>query len=198
MKTWADLADAVLDDVPGCSAALATKALRYAAQVLCEQTRAWRVTLPAQATTAGTDTYAFQLPADADLVKLTGATIDGQDANLLLAGQDRDGNSGILALDVHNYRVVPTPGGVYSVVLTVALAPADTAAGLDDTIATRYKRALVMGAKAELFGMKKQPFSDAAAATDERARFDDEIGRIRIAVARAFSGAPLRVRPSFM
>lgn len=198
MKTWADLADSVLDDVPGCGYALAARALRNAAQVLCERTRAWRVKLDPQATVAGTDTYAFALPADADLVKLVAATIDGLDTNLLIEGQDRNGNAGILVKDVLNYQVVPMPTAPQSVVLTVALAPGDAATGVDDIIGTRYKRALVMGAKAELFGMKKQAFSDPNAALDERARFDDEIARIKISVARAFSSAPLRVKPSFM
>lgn len=197
MKTWADLADDVLDDVPGCSQATAAKALRRAAQILCERALAWRVVLADQMTVAGTSDYALALPAESKLVKLVRARVDGQPVNLLLDGQD-DGYKGVRALDLRNWRVLPVPDGVLAVSLTVALEPADTASGLDDGLAADYGLLIARGAKAELLALAGQPFSNPALAQELRGQFDDEVARVKLSVTRAYGAAPLRVVPSFM
>lgn len=197
MKTWADLADDVIDDVPGCSLATAGKALRRAAQILCEQALCWRVTLADQPTVSGTTDYAFALPAESKLVKLVRAKIDGYDTSLLLDGQE-DGYSGVRALDLRNWHIVPAPTGVQQVSLTVALAPSDTATGLDDGLAADYALVLAKGAKAELLGMTSQPFSNPTLALALRGDFDEHVARIKVKVARAYGAAPLRVAASFM
>jgi hypothetical protein len=198
MRSFIDLFDDYLTDVPGCTYAMATRAIRMAAQQFCERTRAWRVKLASQATVAGQAEYLFQPGADQRVVKTYGATIDGHPALILRPDQDLPGAVGIVIHNDRSFTIRPAPPAGQQVVFDCALAPANSAASLDDDLYARYARAIAIGAKAELFGMKKQPFSDMDAALDERGRFEVEITRAISDIGRHSSAAPVRVKASFM
>lgn len=198
MTPWTQLYDYYLNDVPGCTFTLATRALRMAAQEFCERTRAWKVYLPEQVAVAGQAEYQFAPGLDQRIVRTISAKIDGRDVDLLTPDQARPGAHGIVVHDERRFTVYPALAAGQKIVFYCAVAPSNTATSIDDALYDRYARAIAIGAKAELFGMKRQPFSDADATLDERAKFEVEIMKAITNVAHHSSSAPLRVKGSFM
>lgn len=192
------LYDYYLNDVPGCTFTLATRALRMAAQEFCERTRAWKVNLPAQATVANQSDYQFAPGADMRIVRTLSAMIDGRDVGLLRPSQAGPGAHGIVVHDERSYTIYPAPAVGQQVVFHCAVAPSNTATSIDDALFDRYARAIAVGAKAELFGMKNQKFSDADAALDERGKFEVAITRAITDIGHNSNSAPVRVAASFM
>lgn len=196
MTPLLNLYDYYLNDVPGCTFTLATRALRMAAQEFCERTRAWKMYLPAQATIANQAKYQFAPGADIRIVRTIRASIDGREVDILRAASQ--GASGIVVHDERSYTVCPAPAAGQQVVFHCAVAPSNTATSIDEALYDRYARAIAVGAKAELFGMKRQPFSDADAALDERGKFEVAIMRAISNVGHQSSSAPVRTKGSFL
>jgi hypothetical protein len=201
MKPFVDLYDYYLNDVPGCTYTLAVRAIRMAAQQFCERTRAWKVKITQPATVAGQFEYAFATGTDMRIVRTIGAEIDGRPVELLRADGTTHGVHGCAGIVVHDERrftIKPAPVAGQIVTFNCAVAPSNSAVSLDEALYDRYAQAIAIGAKAELFGMKKQPFSDMDAALDERGRFEVEISRAVSNVGRNSNSAPVRVAGSFM
>lgn len=194
MTPFASLYDDYLNDVPNCSFALAGRAVRRAAQEFCERTRAWRVALTAQSTTKGVTDYLFNVDAGQMIVRTLKATIDGHEVVLLRPDRALPGARGIVVHNEREYSIYPAPAAGQQVVFFCAVAPSNTATGIDDNVYAKYARAIAMAAKAELFGMHKQPFSDRDAAFDERSKFEVEITRVVSAVGANYNSAPLRTK----
>jgi hypothetical protein len=197
MRTWAELVDRYLNDVPGCSLATATTAIRDAAMAFCERTRAWRETLDPQFTITNQSDYEFDLSADVELVRVLGAKLDGRSIDLLSEGT-ADGRQGVQVLNARTFRLYPVPSAGQRLVFDVALEPSETGSGVADVVFAKYARFLAHGAKAELFAMKQQPFSDPAAASDERMLFEEAISSTKEAIAHSHARTPVRVRGSFL
>jgi hypothetical protein len=192
------LYDFYLNDVRGCTFTLGLRALRMAAQDFCERTRAWKVKLPVQLAVAGQSDYLFAPDADMRIVRTISATIDGRDAPLLMPEQAGPGAHGILVHDERSFTVYPALAAGQKIVFLCAVKPSHTASSIDDALFDRYGRAIGIGAKAELYGMKQQPFSDMDAALDERGRFEVEIMKAITNVGRASNSAPIRVKANMM
>lgn len=191
---FSDLLDAFLADVPGCSYITAANAVRMAAQEFCERTRAWRVALSAQTTTSNVTDYLFNVDAGQTIVRTLRATVDGHPFVLLRPQDAGPGARGIVVHNEREYSIYPAPAAGQQVVFFCAVAPANNATGIDSNVYAKYARAIAMGAKAELFSMKNQPFTNPAAAIDERSRFEVEISRAIHDVGRNFNTAPVRVK----
>lgn len=198
MKSWVDLYDYALADIPDCSHFMAANALRRAAQEFCARTKAWRVNLGAKRLVAGISAYDFDVEPTQEVCELISATLDGQPIDPLTPEQSGSGARGVLLLSEREYSVEPTPAGSAILRMRVALRPSNTATGIEDFLFAAYAKDIGKGAKAELFGMTNQPFSNPGAAQAERGEFDAAIARTALRVAKGFSGAPLRTRPSFL
>lgn len=192
--SFIELHDEYLAGVPGCSFITASQAVRRAAQEFCERTRAWRVALPAQSTTANVTDYLFNVDAGQTIVRTLKATVDGHPFLLLRPSDAGPGVRGIVVHNEREYSIHPAPAAGQQVVFFCAVAPANNAAGIDSNVYAKYARAIAMGAKAELFSMQNQPFTNPAAAIDERSSFEVEISRAIHDVNRNFSTAPVRVK----
>lgn len=198
MKTWDAFDFAYLHEVQGCTYLTAANALRMAAQEFCERTKCWRATMGAVAMATGTSVYDFGLASDRALVKLLSAKLAGQDIALLLHDQLDGCTPGICALDGSQFAVQPVPLTGQSMVIKAVLKPSNAATGVEDDLFSQYAEAIAKGAKARLFAMANQPFSNPGAAIAARAEFEAAISTTIIRVAKAFSSAPLRTQASFM
>ena len=197
MTTWVDLQDALLADIPGCSYATGAAALRNAAREFCRKSLAWRETLAPMELAADIQMHGFALSTELEFIKLTGAKLDGREIDALLPHQVGHGNSGVAVLNTEKFRVYPAPSDGQSIELTVAVSPSMTATGIPNWIASTYSDAIMYGARARLFGAPNQPYSDRIVAELAEAKFKEEIGRAITATAKAYSNAPLRVRPHY-
>jgi hypothetical protein len=198
MPRLIDAYDQYLNDVPGCTYKTGADALRKAAQVFCEKTRVWRVKLdPYMAIEQVTD-YPFDLGPDRELVRLLTAKIDGQDVPVVLPDRQAGMARGVIAKGPFMFSVFPALAAGQRIELTAAIEPSNTATTIDDELFRKHIKIIAQGAKAELFGMAKQPFSDPLAAAAARARFDEGVASTISQIAHSFSSAPLRVRGSFM
>lgn len=194
MKPFNDLFDDFLAGVPGCSYPVAVGALRRAALEFCERTRVWRVALPAHATSAGVTDYLFAPGIDRTIVRTLSATVDGQPVLLLRPDQAGPGAAGIVVHNTREFSIYPAPSAGQQVVFRCALAPSRSATGLDDAIYEDHADAIATGAKAALFDMQNQPFTNPRAAIDERSRFEVAISRTIHNVGTNSNSAPVRVR----
>jgi hypothetical protein len=196
MAAFIDIADQYLTDVAGCSTRTVATALRTAAQVFCERTRAWQVELDAMFLFPSISDYEFDLDPEQEIVKVLGATIDDVPVPLKL-DNERHGRC-IVVNGPFAFSVCPPPAARQTLVIAAALEPSNTASTIDDELFRKYGRIIAQGARAELFGMKGQPFSDPAASLAARASFMQDIDKTITAVGKQFSSAPQRVRPSFL
>lgn len=198
MKQFIELYDYYLNDVPDCSYITGANALRMAAQEFCTRSRAWRAKLAPIVTVEGQTAYPVPMAAGQELVVVLGAQLDGRDIDVLL-GEHAGGHSrGVIMLNQSELLLQPLHAPGQSLVLHAALKPSNDATGIEDLLYAHYAEAIAEGAKARLFGTNNQPFSDPNAALRARINFNDAIGAAKVAVAKAHSRAPLRVRPSFM
>lgn len=197
-KLWSDLQDYYLNDVPGCSQFTAANALRMAAQEFCARTKAWRVTFSAVNTVSGTSVYSFPITSEQEVAKVISAKLAGQDVFPLLHDQAGGRDFGIITLNELEFMLQPTPAAVQALVIKAVLKPSNASTGIEDHLYAAYARAIARGAKAELFGMVNQPFSNPVGAIANKSAFEDDIGRAKIQVAKAYSSAPLRTTASFM
>lgn len=193
MTPFLQLYDLYLNDLPGCSYKLAADAVRTAAQVFCERTRAWRATLNPVLTAAGVAEYAIPLPVDQELVRVFKARIGGREVEL----SREPGTNCIVVEGLRTFTVYPTPQAAQGVVLDVAIEPSPSATGIDDVLFSKYGRIIAKSAKAALLSMANQPFSNPAAAIALYAEFDMEVDRVASDVNRKYSAAPVRVQAHF-
>lgn len=198
MKLWIDFYDYYLTDIPGCPHATAANALRSAAQEFCKRTKAWRATLEPVITVAGNSVYPFDLPDGQEVAKVVSAELDTYPIELLLHDQVEQIKRGVIAITQRQFYLQPVPADGQSLIIKVVLMPSNDAAGVDDVVYAMYAEAIAEGAKARLFSKSNQPYTDVRAAGLAQAKFMSEIDMTSMKVAKAFSSAPLRIRPSFM
>jgi len=197
MKTWIEIHDAYLKGITGASLTAIAEASRIAAQVFCERTRAWRQKLDPVVTIKGQAEYAYPIPLDAELVRVMEVKLDGECYPILLADQRHPGARGIVPQGLRSFIIYPEPADGQEIVIDVALAPANTATGIDDVLFAKYARIIAKGAKAELMRESNKPYSDMAGAIDMRTAFQMDIDQVLTDLATKYGNAPLRVRAHF-
>jgi hypothetical protein len=192
VKPFIDLYEFYLNDVPGCSYKLAADAVRMAAQVFFERTRAWRVSLAPVVTVNGQSDYAFPLSLNVELVWVHGAKVDGRDIPLLR--ETPTGARGIVIHGLREFTLYPVPADGEQIVFDVALEPSNEATGLDDVMYAKYAKVIAKQAKAQLLSMDNQPFSNPARALALRAEFDADVDRTISDVNARYNAAPRRTK----
>lgn len=204
MKLWAAFFDHLLPDVPGCQPPMAAIALRHAAQAFCERTRAWDVWLDPTTTVDGISGYDFEISNTQEVVKLLGATLNGQDLRVLSVNDlpdgwmDKDtGVRGIVTQDRRLFYVLPTPAADLTVKTRVALKPSNTGTGVSDELFAHYLDVICVGARARLHASMKKPYSSPALAESCKADFESLSAQIARKVEKSFSRTPRRTLPHF-
>jgi hypothetical protein len=198
MASWIDAYDTYLNDVPGCTYTVAAHQLRKAAQVFCEQTRAWRVDLDPVLTMANLVEYEYDLSSEQEIVRVLSVKMNGEPMPIVLEGQQNGYSSGFIPRGPFRFQIFPAPAKGQKIEIRAAIEPSNTASGLDREIYRKYINIIAQGAKAELFGMSNQPFSNPAAALIARRAFEDGISKTLADLATQYSSGRQRVVASFM
>lgn len=197
-KLWVQLHDYYLSDVPGCSYVTAANALRMAAQEFCERSKVWRVTMDPVLTVADISIYDFDITTEQEISKIMSVKLDDQPIAMLLHDQAGNGQIGMISLNQREFFLQPVPAAGQSLEIKAVLKPSNESTGIEDFIYAAHAEAIAQGAKARLFGLANQPFTNPKAAMDARSAFETAIAQAIIKSAKAYSGAPLRTAPSFM
>lgn len=205
MRTWDTFYPLVLPQVPGCPDPTLDDHLLGAAREFCALSRAWRSDLAPIALQAGIADYPLVFDAGTQGHILVGASLNGQDIDLDVpdatsTSERRRGSGGarrVLAMDMTTITVMPTPAGAQSLVLTAILQPSETAEGLPDPIADRYRRIIASGALATLLTMNAAPWINVRLAGIKREEFERETARVKSRVWRGNSNARPRNSAQF-
>lgn len=199
MKQWSDFYDLLVPDLPGCPLAAVDSALRQAAIAFCEQSLAWKYAHPSVSVVAGTAAYAFVPPAGAVVHGITYAELDDKEI------ESHVGESGIrIAQWRHStgtpeyvlggatfLTLVPQPGAHGVLTMTVALKPAPSSNGIDDTQYDEHREAIVHGAMAQLMLSPKKPYTSTQLAQYHQRQFAIKTAAAGMRVARSHTRAPL-------
>lgn len=162
-------------------------ALASAAQDFLAQTHLWREPLDPFDTEAGEAVYPLVGPAGSVVESVLAASLDN---TLVLTHTDRRfvdptwvTRTGRPALFwVHgdqNLVLNPTPDGVYSVAVTVALKPSRAAAGVESWVYESWADTLVDGAVWKLASIPNKHWSDLALAQHRKVLFDRAIANAK-------------------
>ncbi|MGL4860504.1 MAG: hypothetical protein ACRC5A_12375 [Enterobacteriaceae bacterium] len=182
--------------VPGCPEPVMLNALRQAAIRFCERTLLWR----------GGDRFELAgdcefvcVPANAHLVRIESATLDGEtlipvslhSLDRHLPGWPEMKGKGlyITQLVPDSVRVVPACEGCLT--LRLILKPSEDAEVLPDFLFTAYRQTLIDGALGELLLLPKQPFTSAEQAMFFSSRFNQTVAELFVQYLRGQQNAPL-------
>lgn len=211
MKPWSYWFPDLLPLVPGCPNVIAAHELRRAAQVFCEQTKAWKVVEAARPVAADTETVAAA-PSDSgmELSEIDRVTYDGKrlDAETLDSiEQDHGANwethtgtpFAYFQLTPGEIRLYPKPveAALTGIVFTLVVKPSDTATGIPDDLAIKYRDAFHVGAKARLMAMPGRAWSNPGDASAYGTAFDSMCGTGNVQAARSFGAARIAARPKW-
>jgi hypothetical protein len=184
---WSDIYPLVLPAAPGAADPALDQALRGAAREFYERTRIWRPWLAAITTVGTTRQYDLTLPAEANMVRIEQATLNGEPFAVLRADEagvdlaaHEGPQTGVMALlsdlsKVVLARVLP-PGSVLR--LQVSVMPSEAATGVSDPDLAQYARGIAEGAKELLMLQPNRAWSNPAMASDARDRFERAMSKV--------------------
>jgi hypothetical protein len=210
MKPWSYWFPDLMPHVPGVPEVLAEHELRRAAQAFFAQTMAWRAVETPRAVAADTEEVSV-LPADSDLelVRVDAVWYDGELMDPIAPETLDD----LYHDDWQTFKGTPTkylqvvPGvirlypvplvdAVQGLKLRLVVQPSDTAAGLPDDMAARFRDEIHVGAKSRLMLYPGKPWSNPDLAVVYSQAFSAMANTATAAAARAFVQAriPSRVK----
>lgn len=208
---WSSWLPDLLPSVPGCPVLMAEHELRRSAQALCERARLWQEDLGPFAVAPAQATVEILPPAEAKVHQIMTARYDGiaiQPAPI--EGVERDGRqdwrtvtasrpSHYVQLAAGTLRLTPVPdvAAATGVTARAALAPSDTATGVPDWLRAQFHDTILVGAKARLWMMLKQPWADAKLGGLAAMAFDQMIDTAATRAYVGFGRAVPRARPTW-
>lgn len=210
---WADLYIHVLPEAPGCTDAMANRALRAAAREFCEFTKVHKLDLTPFVLAADTATYVLTdayVPVQCEVYGVNKAYI-GENTDLLeldteslrevygVAWKTKTGAPRHYMLERQNLlRVVPYPEEELPETLNVEaiLRPKRLATGVEDWIGEEYAEALAAGALALILSMPPAPQPQQAA--QKRGEFMAAMGKAQMAAFKGKVRSRVRTRAYFM
>lgn len=181
MASWEDFHPRVMPYVMGCPSPMVDQALTDAAREFCVTTKAWQETEEFPAV-AGSDPVAFVKPADAEVIQIMRAKVDGRPLRVLNSIQvprpEEEGGTSprtIYRVSEDQYRILPALTAGQTVSITLALRPMQSAPGIGDTVFSKHVETISAGARAILQRMPRQPWMDMVQAGIDRVKFDKEM-----------------------
>lgn len=200
MKTWDAFFRDVMPDVVGCPDPIAEHAIKRAAQEFCDSTRVWRIWVTDILTASGTSTYPIGLPANAELVRIERATIDGRDLELTTADQlpvdwktySKSLPDCIHTVDRKNITLLPVPSSIRTIKMEISIKPSSDALGVEDHLFDQYVEHIAIGAKARLMKQAGKPYTNINEAMLLDAQFKHANSTIGAIAMRGFSSRRTR------
>jgi hypothetical protein len=211
MKAWSYWYPDLMIQLVGCPQPVMDFELRRASQAFFQATRAWQVTLPALAVIAAQEVVPVVLAdAGTELIRvekawyngssITPSTADALDAQFsddwTLHTGTPDRVYQVTPGDVHLYPI-PTEAPTTGLKLRVSVRPSETATGLADDMAIKFRDDIANGAKARLMMYPNVEWSNPQLAMMNMALFDAATGKTNLAAARSFGAARQAASPKW-
>jgi hypothetical protein len=208
IKLWSAFLPDLLPHVPECPEILAEHELRRAAQLFFEKTRAWKVELEAIPVAAG-DVTIQVMPDDSkqEIVRIESAWYDDKPLDILQhesyrSTSDWKDDTGtpceICLLTPAEARLYPIPDAAATTGLrcNVSVKPSDSSSGIPDNLFSKFRDAIVKGAKFQLMLYLNKPWSSPEMAVAFSRMFDADIAAATVSAARGFGAAriPSRIK----
>ena len=194
---------------PGCIGApepLIDSCLLKAAIEFCERTRMWREVQTVQST--GNDP--ILAPADATIIKLEEARVDGRrlepiavaDLSDMYPSQDwmtldPSDPCYITQLTPNAIMLVPPPADTVDVKLVMQLKPSQSTEQLPDFLYDLHQQVIADGALAEILATPGQSYTNPDMAGIYSARFQQKLDALSVLSIKGQHGAPVRTTPSY-
>ena len=212
MKTLTSFLSEILPDVPGCTADMATNALRNTIIEFCEKSLCYRQTLDPVTAQENITDYDLEPPKGYRVQKIMQMWYLGREMEALapdgigLPDPYRINISGYTASkgppagytqkDVDTFTILPIPDQKYTNAITmrVALVPLRTVTEVEDFLFELWGETIGYGAKARLMLTPGKPYSNPEAATYNQARFVSGLNDARQRAARGNVRSDLRVQ----
>lgn len=197
----------VMPYVKDCPQVIVEDAIRNAAIEFCEESYIWKQDLSAISTVSGTNEYTITLPTGTSLVNIDSCWF----SNRFLIPKASDELARLFRLSdwrtaegdpVYYLRdtpdkiiVVPTPQTASSDAIKIrgVLAPSRTSTTVEDFIYNEYLEVIAAGARARLYAIPGQPFSDMTLAMLNRRDFAAGISKAKIQANKGMNRASMRV-----
>lgn len=208
--TWNAMLPDVLPHVRGCSDPLAELEVKRAAQDFFERSRAWQVLLAAVAVSANQKEVTVT-PSDSSqaLVRVEAAWYDGKEVHPVTPrdleddGTDWQEETGtperFLRLTPGIIRLWPysTAAAISGVKTRVSVKPSESATGIPDDLAVKFRDALATGAKALLMLTPEQKFTNLNLGAALHEKFEAMIAQANWEASRAYGGGRVSSRPQW-
>lgn len=183
MATWESWFNDIMPQAPGALAAIVKHELLRTAQDFFSRSRVWKedVTL---AMTAGTSDYSIRPAADLAPVQV----IDTGRITVSLTDEEMTERFGpdwraavgpvqaIWQKMPDKIRTYPIPASAESLVLSVAVMPADSATGIPDALAERYRDGIAAGTLSRLLLSAKKPYTDLQTGSLKAQEYEASVG----------------------
>lgn len=191
--------------VPGCPEPLVLDAILQACAEFCARTKAVNETVQIT-TVVGQANYVLPVsaglePSEVNRVKRNGFDLDPSSLNEAHKQRltNRNDMARVFWMDENNeLQLAPVPDQVETLDVIVAVMPSASATTVPDALAlNRRIRNIAAGARAILFELPKQPWTDLQQAAIDKALFDEAVSNETFKRARGRSHKPLRTRASF-
>jgi hypothetical protein len=190
MRLW----DVYLPDVEpwviGLPSPAMERALCRAAQTFCAKSGVWQIRLDGVKTTAN-NVMDFDIPREAEIVKVTEATIADQPLGFGDSSTPR-----IVTSDARTFSIEPPPAAGLSVVVAAWLRPSLDATGIPNDIGDRYGESFAWGALASLLLQPGETYN-AGLAESYRLKFNEAIASAQTHVWRKFTSNRPRAKGQF-
>lgn len=201
MKAWRDFYDLVVPDLPGCPMAAIDIALRLGAIAFCEQSQAWKYTLPDIDVMVDTALYPFGSgPIGSVVHAISYAQFNDTEIAVNTMADDmriwdwrhQTGTPQYVLGGPTMLTLVPMPDTEGTLSLIAILKPSPTAEGIDDDIYNEYRQPIVHWALARLMLSPKKPYTNSALGTYHMQQFDAKTAAAGMRTDRDYTRAPLQ------
>lgn len=212
MVDWSYWFPDVLPHVRGCPSDIAVHELKRTAQEFFRRTRAWQKEEPLVPVAAGQKTVLIA-PSDftLDLVRVesiyfdkdhltptTPETLDGMYGDKWEANSASKPDS-FYQLTAGEIRLYPIPlaDATEGLKVRVSVTPGESAEGIPDDMAIKFRDPIYLGARARLMIYKDSPWYDPSMAAVYGAAFSAAVDKYTLDKARSFTNARIKSRPKW-
>lgn len=172
IKTWAEMFDDVMPDLPQCPSALVTHHLRKAAIAFCEESGAYRFWAEALDVEINSNEIDLDTPPQTEVVGIVSVKFNGSDviatSQADLSAQDGDWFTTTGDTPTHYYQMEPGTLLLYplpsaadpgSLSVSVKVKPKENASGLESWVYKKYHEGICAKALYELKSMESKPWT---------------------------------------
>ena len=200
MALWQDFHSHLFVSAIGCPIPLADQELRNAAIEFLSRTRAWCVWLDPVTTRDSVREYDFDLPANADIVRVEQATVAGNPVTVAPYRASKTNprsiatgtNEGV-TVDTRTFILSSSYSAGQSLEIQASLCPSRQATGIEDFLFDMFYLDILDGAKARILKLKGTPFFAPDIAMDSQAAFEEAIVNKKLDDWRGNTAARRRV-----